>query len=74
MRQTRDVRLSVILTVSDDLSMHTHACAMGVKLAGIGAIGSHTLAHLEQGVHLLLGAHLVAQDAVVAQIAWLVDV
>ena len=54
--------------------MHTHACAMGVKLAGIGAIGSHTLAHLEQGVHLLLGAHLVAQDAVVAQIAWLVDV
>lgn len=41
-----------------------------------GAVGSrlNTLAHFEEWVHLLLGAHLVAEDAVSSQVVWLMDV
>lgn len=74
MRQPSDVCLGVIRTVPDDLPMHAHACAVRVELAHVRAIRGHALAHLEKGVHLLLGAHLVAQDAIVAQVTWLVDV
>ena len=54
--------------------MHAHACVVWVELARIRVIRLHSLSHLEEGVHLLLGAHLVPKYAVVAHIARLVDV
>ena len=30
--------------------------------------------HLQEGVHLLLGTHLVAENAVTSQVVWLVNV
>ena len=74
-RQARDVGLSVaILTVPDHLPLHAHARVMRVQLASRVCGGLDTLPHLEERVHLLLGADLVAEDAVGPQIAWLMDV
>lgn len=34
----------------------------------------NSLAHLEEGVHLLLSADLIAEDAVVGQVIWLMNI
>ena len=68
------VCLSVVSTVTDDLALHAHACVVWVQLAWSVSTGWHALTHLEKGVHLLLGPHLVAKDTVRPQIVWLMDV
>ena len=82
MRKTRNVRLAcVILTVSDDLTLHAHARVMRIqvptrsparRLAERAAALPAT--HLEERVHLLLGAHLVTENATAIRCTWVVQV
>ena len=75
-RQSRDVRLSVVLTVSNHLALHAHSRVMWVHLSTCTAARRHALAHFEQRIHLLIGAHLVSEDGVRAHwvVSRLVDV
>ena len=60
MRQASYVCLRIILTVSDHLALHADAGVVRVELA-CGACGRlNSLTHLEERIHLLLGAHLVS--------------
>lgn len=58
---------------TDHLSVD-HGRVIQVKLAVSVVSGRHTLAHFEEGVHLLLATDLAAQDTVVAKVVWLMDV
>ena len=76
-RETRDVSLSIVLAVADDLALHAHpSSVVRVHLAGWTPGRRHALAHFEQGVHLLVGAHLVPKNRVGAHgvVPGLVDV
>ena len=67
MRETRDVGLGIILTVSDHRTLHAHACMVWIQMTGsaAGRLPERAwAAHLEKRVHLLLSTHLVAQYAV----------
>ena len=46
-RQSRDVRLSVVLTVSNHLALHAHPRVMRVHLSTCTAARRHALAHFE---------------------------
>ena len=81
MRKTRNVRLAcVILTVSDDLTLHAHTRVMRVQMPAwsparrLAERAALSATHLEERVHLLLGAHLVTENATAIWRTWVVQV
>ena len=74
MGQAGNVSLCVVRTIADYLALHSHPSVVWVQLATCSGVRLHALPHLEKRVHLLLGSHLVTEDAVCTQIVWLVNV
>ena len=69
-RQSGNVSLCIIRTVSDHLALHAHACVMRMHGSTYSLSRWLALVHLEERIHL--GGR--TQYAIRSHIVWLVDV